>query len=849
MMPEQAVENQKPKRRKTIWKFLKWAAWIVSVFVIILSAALGYLYTHQGPIKNAITSSLNKQLATEVSVGSIDIDFFSKFPEVSVKFTNVLAQEVAPDAKQPLFIFRGIYVRFGIWALIDGDYAIRKLSFDEGEVNLRILPDGSDNWHFWKETSDTTQDETAPIALEDVEWNNAIFRYIDEKLKLRVLVAVENVRIKGGFANDQFSATARGDLKLHDLTYGDLDLADDVPLEALVTIDVQSGISQIDIEELLLGEINLSGKGIVSDASQDWSLRASNNTLRDWLPLIPVQWRPSINPADLSGKADAKFAIALRPDGYELNSSAQLAQLGINLSRQHIQLKNGSAAVGLRIAASGNKMVSSLELTGLKAETQSGNITLNATVNDLYKPHLSANGSLNVAVEELLQIARPGMLAVASGRISGSFSYAQKFSAWDELRNRAFADPYFTGTLDVENGRLRFANGNLELRDISASLEMRNKDILINRLFLREGKSEFMLDGWFYDALYMSANRPTPTLSVRLQSEYLDLDRIIGWQLPQSEGTSNKNTSANLPLNFNLTLDIKQFNLIRFSGNNLKAEVWNDGNAIKGKNIAFNGLGGSVKGAFSWVTEGNGYRFWTTADLTKIDIHQAFGAFENFGQNWLLADNIYGIGTAKIETSMAFDSEMNFIASSLKMASDITIENGRLVGYKPLLSLNSLVETKDLEDVRFDRLQNQIGIANEIISIPQMEIKSTALNLVVLGKHSFDQQIDYSIRLAVADVIKKKKKKKTDLDDWIVEAETTDQPYIWVHVGCTVANPCLSMDREMLKKGVKEEWKKQGEDIKNIFKPEDPKTKPKDPTKGELIFEWEEEEADTNKRN
>jgi hypothetical protein len=129
-----------------------------------------------------------------------------------------------------------------------------------------------------------------------------------------------------------------------------------------------------------------------------------------------------------------------------------------------------------------------------------------------------------------------------------------------------------------------------------------------------------------------------------------------------------------------------------------------------------------------------------------------------------------------------------------------------------------------------------------------MEIKSTALNFVLLGKHSFDQQIDYSIRLAVADLVKKKKKKKTDLDDWIVEAETTDQPYIWVHVGCTVDNPCLSMDREMLKKDVKEEWKQQGEDIKNIFKPEDPKTKPKDPTKGELIFEWEEEEADTNKR-
>lgn len=847
-MIAETTESNPQKSTKPLRRILKWVAIVAVIFVVVLGAALAYLYTHQGPIKNAITNSLNKQLVTEVSVGSIDIDFFSKFPEVSVKFTNVLAQEVAPDSKQPLFIFRGIFVRFGIWDLIDGDYTIRKLSFDEGEVNLRILPDGRDNWHFWKETNDSTEDETAPIALEDVEWNNAIFRYIDEKIKLRVLLSVENVRIKGAFASGQFDATASGKLVLNDLTYGDLDLANEMPLEATALLMTNSGTTQVTIEELLLGNLTITGKGVVREGTQDWQIASENGLLRDWLKVIPTQWRPKLNPADLSGRADAKIEIALRNDGYDIKSSAQLRDVGFALNQENIVLKNGKGNIGLSLTASGKKSTSRLEISGLHAETKTGTLNLNATVEDLFAPKLSANGNFDVAVEELMLIARPGLLKEASGRVKGNFSYAQKFAAWDELRTRAFAEPYFTGKLEVANGRVRFANGNVELHDISADLELRNKDILINRLFLREGKSEFMLDGWFYNALYMSANRPKPTLSVRLQSEYLDLDRIMGWQMPQSESAKSSKANADLAFNFNLALVVKEFNLIRFNGNNLKAEIWNDGNTIKGKDISLNGLGGSVKGSFSWANEAYGYRFWTKVDVTRIDIHQAFNAFENFGQNWMLADNIYGIGTVNLETSMGFTNEMEFISSSLKLASDITLENGRLVGYKPLLSLNSLVETKDLEDVRFDRLQNQISIANEVISIPQMEIKSNAINLIVLGKHSFDQQIDYSIRLAVADLIKKKKKKKSDLDEWIVEAETTEQPYIWVHVGCTVANPCLSMDREMMKKGVKKEWKQQGEDIKNIFKPEDPKTKPKDPTKGELIFEWEEEEADTNKR-
>ena len=44
-------------------------------------------------------------------------------------------------------------------------------------------------------------------------------------------------------------------------------------------------------------------------------------------------------------------------------------------------------------------------------------------------------------------------------------------------------------------------------------------------------------------------------------------------------------------------------------------------------------------------------------------------------------------------------------------------------------------------------------------------------------------------------------------------------------------------------------WYYENDKVDYFKQPEDPKTTPKDPTKGELIFEWEEEEADTNKRN
>ncbi len=849
---QQAEQEQNTIPAKPLLKrIIKLLAIATAIVVLLFSLAFAYLYTHQDKIKSAITETLNGQLDTEVAVGSIAIDFFSKFPEVSVKFNSVRAQEAVENPKQSLFLFNGIYVRFGIWDLIDGDYTIRKLSFDQGEVNLRVLKNGQNNWHFWKDGTGETDTETPSIALEDIEWNDARFRYIDEKLQLRILVDVEALRAKGNFADKQFEALVNGKLVLNDLTYQDLDLADDVSVNGDVLVNTSAEHTALTITKITVGGIDLSGDGEVNQQNQRWNLSATDAAIREWLPLIPKAWRPGIDPSDIGGKNTAEVSISITETATEVIATSGLRDASLNLDEQHLQLRNGSATTTYRTVITKSKTRSSLQINGAKMQTRSGNIAFNLTIDDLLAPSVNMESRLDLQLEELMQITRPGLIAEAKGRVAGNFIYKERFGSWDDLRSQAFTHHTFSGKLEVSNGHLRFENSNMLLKDIGAELEMRNRDLVIDRLFLREGDSEFLIDGWMYNALYLGANRPVPTLDVRLQSEFIDLNEVMKWQFPKRiEAEENYSADRNKPLaiNFKAKLDVKHFSLIRFDGYNLQAKIWNDGLKIKGKDVSFSGLDGSVKGDFAWSTETTGYRFWTKANMAGIDIHQLFMGFENFGQEWLLADNIYGFGTAQLETSMAFDKDLNFIPASFKLASDFAITDGRLVGYKPLLSLSDWVETKDLEDVRFDKLQNQITVADQVISIPQMEIKSNALDLLLLGRHSFDQQIDYSIRMALADVIKKKKPKKSDLDDWIVETETQDQPYIWVHVGCTVADPCLSADREMLKKSVKEEWQQQGEDIKNIFKPTPPEEKPKDPTKGELIFEWEEEEPDTNKR-
>ncbi len=848
-----ATEESSPKNKTTalVKRIAKIAFAVLAVFVVAIGIAFGYLYTHQSKIKQVITENLNQQLNTKVSVGEIEIDFFSKFPEVSIKFTNVRADEALPQSEQSLFLFTGIFVRFSIWDLLGEDYTVRKLSFDDGEVNLRVTPDGKVNYIFWKE-ADSASGTATSIDLDNIEINNAKLRYLDEAMDLRVIVYIKHLDVSGGYKNQIFTSELLGEGILADLTYEDYDLADSLDLKTSGTLATQGGTTKISIEKLLVQNVELNGTGEVRDNFQRWRIASQNTNLRQWLPIIPATWRPTIDPATLGGNADAVFDILLDGKTTEVVAKSTLKDASLTLAAHNILLQNAGGNFVFRYADSGKKSVTHLSVTNMQAKTRTGVVKLALEIDDLLAPNVAANIGFNVQLEELLTIARPGLLKEARGSVSGTMSYKQRFASWDDLQEQAFLAPQISGDLAMQHGEMTFMNSNIKLREISAEVQLRNKDLVIERLFLREGESEFLLDGWFYNALYFGINRPVPMLSIRLQSNFVDLNRIMAWSLPRkNEDESEYTTDRTAPpaFNYNVALDVKRFDLIRFTGQNLKGEIWNEGLKIKGKNLVLDALNGKVAGSFVWSTEADAYRFWTKGDLTRIDINQLFSSFENFGQEWLLADNIFGTGTASIETSMDFDLKMNMVPATFKLISNISIEKGRLKGYKPLMSLSSIVEKKALEDVSFDKLENQIAIANEVITIPQMEIKSSALNLLLLGRHSFDQQIDYSVRLALKDVINKKRKdKKTDLDAWIVEVETTDQPYIWVHIGCTIDNPCLSLDREILKKGVKEEWKQQGEDIRNIFKP-DTRTEPKqDPTKGEVLFEWNEEEPDTNKR-
>jgi len=187
-----------------------------------------------------------------------------------------------------------------------------------------------------------------------------------------------------------------------------------------------------------------------------------------------------------------------------------------------------------------------------------------------------------------------------------------------------------------------------------------------------------------------------------------------------------------------------------------------------------------------------------------------------------------------------------FDRDKLQLNSHLIIEKGELISFAPLLKLSSYVSVDELKDVKFSTLENTIKIGNNNINIPAMEIKSSALSVFISGTHSFNNDIDYQIKLLLSELISKKaRKRNTNLDkQLLVQDDGLGRTTLYLKMDGNVDNPNIYFDKIRIKEKIKTELINEKEEIKQIIK-EDVLKQKSDSTqnedKPEVILEWEDE--------
>ena len=133
--------------------------------------------------------------------------------------------------------------------------------------------------------------------------------------------------------------------------------------------------------------------------------------------------------------------------------------------------------------------------------------------------------------------------------------------------------------------------------------------------------------------------------------------------------------------------------------------------------------------------------------MNNVDLDKLLFKFENFGQDHLVSENLQGKLTSRIKGKIRVYPDMvpDLDQSTLEM--DVKVLNGRLKNYDPMLALSDYMGDRNLQNIRFDTLQNSLDIKKGKITIPAMTIESTLGHMELSGTHDNNQNIDYYLRI------------------------------------------------------------------------------------------------------
>jgi hypothetical protein len=123
-----------------------------------------------------------------------------------------------------------------------------------------------------------------------------------------------------------------------------------------------------------------------------------------------------------------------------------------------------------------------------------------------------------------------------------------------------------------------------------------------------------------------------------------------------------------------------------------------------------------------------------------------------------------------------------------------------------------------------------------MVTIPEMAINSSAFDIIASGKHSFDNQFDYRLTVLLSEILfNKARKKKKEIDEFLVEEKPADQTSIPLIIEGTPDNFDVHFDRKRAFGLTRSNNKKSTAEDKNKSAP------------GNFKIEWEEPDKTVTK--
>ena len=816
-------------RSKTLKAVLIWSAGIAVFVLVLLFLAQQFL----GPeVKKLFITEINKSLVSEVQIDDVQLSLIKDFPFASVRFSGVRIKEaVNPPTHHNLLTAGTIALRFNLWDLLQKKYRVKNIRLDNIELGLHIYADGSDNFHFWKKSS-SSGNQNFNFELQRIVIHNMHVRFVNDAAHTFADAQLPAFVAKGNFNSSKYALSLAGNIMLRDFkSHGVSYLSDrNLNLWLLMDADNTSGFYNISKGEIETGKLKLSAAGSVVYSEKqkqvNLAVTASGSTFEEMLSLVPARYVKSYEGYKFEGKGSISSKIA------GVFGNGRLPSVMVKVEMQNGNITERKSGVGLR-GVSGQAVYQvqqdganeMLSISNLKASLGKGFVSGSLSMHGFSAPAINCNLNLSMNLNELQQFLKYEHFTSMSGWLKVNAVFHGTIADINHPMAADFLRSSLTGSGSIQQAELGLKEYNLPVKGIQSQFAFNGNDLQLQQLTFKAGRSDFNLRGTLGNLLsWIFVKNEVLAITGSLVSERFDWD-----ELSEAQQSSGNEYQFRLPGDISISdLRIKSSNFTfgKFSATNLTGTGHLRNKVLSVADVSMLTCQGRVTGQATINAQpGTHSLLQAKARLENVNVKMLFREFNNFGQDDLKDENLEGAVSSDVVFAASMQNNLDIDLNSVKAHADIMIENGRLVNYSPMQSLSSYLRVEDLSDIRFATLHNQIDIANQVIYIPAMEIKSSAIDLQLMGTHTFNNDLDYHFTLALADLLASKFKKQIKTRDnqeefGPVEDDGRGRTKVFVSLTGTVDNPIVKYDKKAMREKISGDMKAQKTELKEALRRE-----------------------------
>jgi hypothetical protein len=819
-----------------------------TVFLIVAtSLIISFVYEDQ--VSQIFLKEINKRVKTEISTEKINLSLLKKFPYATVYFEEI---KISASDKRSILKSEELFLQFDIVDLFTKNYNIDKITISNGTINILDQQNWENPIPLKENSSSSLEVHLKELLIKKVKLN---INNNDQDFKL--MTTINHAEITGNFTSDKKKLDVDSELIIHDLSNAGFSYISGKEVSLNQKLAITPSHIHFAPGNLSIANIPLSTQGKFSRKKQIVDINITGKRLNIKEINVNVPWLIK-EKADFLTFDNGKISFIASAKG-PVKTGRPYIETDFNIVDSKVQINENNDLKFKDVSLKGyfsngiqrHPASSILVLNNIQTNWKNNEIEGNLKIENFLDPDLRINTNGNIKLHKTKLAKRIPKLKNTEGNVSIKLNYQGKSNELKNLKS-VIQNNNLRGELTIENGTIELDNN--KFHDINGFIYLK-EELFLDRLHLTTMKTNLKIDGKIFNpAELLTDSTSSMNANLHIYSDFFDANKMM------NNNRMTQDSTFSIPSGFsgNLHLKFGKFLFKDFSANNLKGSLRLNPKSIDIERLSLNTAEGNAV-ATGEIAQINDSTFRLNNDfiLNHIGINQTFKSFKNFGQQYITSGNLKGYMNGKIHFSGNISSDLKMDLSSLLCVSNISIRKGELIDFEPMERMAKFVELQELKHIKFSELSNKITIKNSKISIPEMEINSSAFNLNIAGWHKFDNTFSYNINLLLSEVLSKKVRKKNPKTEFgYIQEDGVGKARLYIKLYGETENYEIEYDKEGVKEKIKTDIEEEKKELKQILNEEfgwfkkDTAITDKDTSANNNRFniEWEESEEKKKKK-